>query len=152
MFECIGSGLINEEFSVDLQGLQRIEMFDREYVLIPKNVDLTLVRFGRYMLPVEMNVINQLSGNDIYLTRVDQIEDYGSIHEFIFERATNIQNQQYYLNTDTFHYSLLHRAENKINVLYQEVQLLQASLTWRLTAPIRKFMALFAKKPRHKNV
>jgi len=153
--ECLNAlagGLINEEFSVDLHGTKRIESLTGEYVLTTKKCRSYISSFGRYMLPVEMNVINQISGNDIYLTRVDQIEDYGSIHEFIFERATNIQNQQYYLNTDTFHYSLLHRAENKINVLYQEVQLLQASLTWRLTAPIRKFMALFAKKPRHKNV
>jgi glycosyltransferase involved in cell wall biosynthesis len=157
--ECLNEladSAIDCDFSVDLHGTKGRESLSGEYVLTSKQCKSYLTSFGRSMLPVEMNIINQISGSDIYLARTDQLVDYGNINDYIFERATDIQNQQYYCTTDSFHYSLLHRAQNKVNDLYQQGQIIEsayrestrllesfyASLSWRITAPLRKLLDL----------
>jgi hypothetical protein len=113
------------EFSVDLHGTKRIESFAGEYVVTSKKCKSHISTFGRCMVPVEMNIINRISGNDIYLARIEQIEDYGDIDDYILKRARNMENQMYYCPADTINYSLLQRAKYKVYNLYQQGQLIE---------------------------
>ncbi|SNB46621.1 glycosyltransferase family A protein [Geobacter sp. DSM 9736] len=168
MPECLNNLCGNRfdiKFSVDLHGTKTRESLSGEFVFTSKSCHSYLKSFGRNLLPIELNVACDVPGNDIFLANVDEIKGYGNIHNYILERATNIQYQQYYFGTDTYHYSLLHRAERRINELYQEGQLLEASLressrligeiydslSWRVTAPFRKSLALLKKFHPHKD-
>ena len=111
--ECLNylsNGVFNLNFSVDLHGTKRKENLPNEYVLTAKKSNSCIQTFGRQMLPVEMNIINKICGNDIYLTAIDQIKDYGNINDSIFERAIDITTQQYYYTMESFHHTLLNRA------------------------------------------
>jgi hypothetical protein len=124
--ECLNrlsGGAFDFDFSVDLHGTKRRESCAGEYVFTSKECSSHIRSFGRYMEPVEMNVINQIGGDDIYLVRVEHIKDYGAIDHYILKRARDIENHMYYYTTDTINYSLLHRAKYKLNCLYQHGQL-----------------------------
>lgn len=127
--ECLNrlSGCVFDfDFSVDLHGTKRRESLTGEYVLTSKGCISSVSSFGRYMVPVEMNIISQISGSDIYLARIEQIEDYGTVNDYILKRARNIENQLYYYTIDTYHYSLFHRTRYKINDLYLQGQLFES--------------------------
>ena len=153
--ECLNrlsGGVFDFDFSVDLHGTKRRESYTGEYVFTSKKCTSYINSFGRRMVPVEMNVINQISGNDLYLAQIEMIEDYGTIDDYILKRARNIENQMYYCTTDTTNYSLFHRAKYKINNLYQQGQLIKGvyrettrrlkslynSIRWRLASRLRK--------------
>jgi len=107
------------------------------------------------MLPIEMNVINQISGNDIYLARIEQIEDYGAIDDYIIERARKFENLTYYCATSAFEGSFYNFAQYKIKGLYHQGRLIQGalrvtslllksiynSLSWHLTNILQKLFA-----------
>lgn len=155
--ECLNDlcgGVFNYNLSVDLHGSKKRESLIGDFVLTTKECASFVRSFGRVMFPIEMNIINQISGNDIYLAKVDQIENYGDITEHIRNNAINIQTQQYYYNMDSLHYSLLHRAEARMSELFKYNQVIESaynettrhlgafssSLSWRLTAPLRKLL------------
>ena len=128
--ECLNrlsGGIFDFDFSVDLHGTKRRESYTGEYVFTSKECTSYISSFGRCMVPVEMNVINQVSGNEIYLARIEQIEDYGTIDDYILERARNMENQMYFYPADTVNYSLFHRAKYKICNFYQQGQLIEGA-------------------------
>lgn len=141
--ECLNSlsgGIFKFDFSVDLHGAKRRESLTGEYVVTSKKCTSYISSFGRRMVPIEMNVISQISGDDIYLVRIEQIEDCGVINDYILARARNIENQRYYYTIDTYHYSLSHRLQNKISVLFRQSRLFGG--VYRETT--RRLKSLFA--------
>lgn len=160
--ECLKSLCIwsfNHDFCVDLHGTKQKENCSAEFVLTTKKCNSFIRSFARIMTPIEMNIIHAMDGNDIFLAPAGEVEDVNNIGEYIRNKSINIYEQQYYYNTDYLHYSLLHQAEIRVSELCQRTQVteaeyceatklvssLRASLSWRITTPLRKLLDLFRK-------
>jgi len=117
MPECLGSlcgDTLPRDLSVDLYGSKRIENLTSEYVITPKQCRSYLESFGRRMVPPELNIINRIVGSDLFLARVDQIEELGDINQYLHGRASDPAEQRYYFNTDDIHYARLRDAESRM--------------------------------------
>jgi glycosyltransferase involved in cell wall biosynthesis len=159
-----------DDLSVDLYGSKRRENLSTEYVITSKKCNSYIKSFGKRMFPAELNIINQISGNDLFLTRVDQVELARDINGFICGKAIDISEQKYYFHTDDIHYSRLRNLESKLDEAEQNIRMLssaselsqklqrievmltdsqarlqavESSRLWRLTAPLRKVLDVF---------
>jgi glycosyltransferase involved in cell wall biosynthesis len=171
--DCLGrlSGEpLPDDLSIDLYGSKRRENLPTEYVITSKKCTSYIKSFGRRMFPPELNIINQISGNDLFLTRVDQVEANSDINAFLYGKAIDTTEQKYYFHTDDVHYSRLRELESRLEEAEQNIGLLssasglaqklhdveamlidsrarlqavESSLSWRLTAPLRKVLDLF---------
>lgn len=165
--DCLGTlccSSIPADLSVDLYGSKRMENLVGEYLITPKKSRNYEASFALRMLPPEMNIINRIAGNELFLTRVDQLEKLGNINDFLYGNASSESSQRYYFGTDDVHYLQLRDAEVRLaqaeraigllkntSTLTQHVQQLEssfheckarinameASLSWRITKPLR---------------
>jgi len=165
--DCLGElccSSIPSNLSVDLYGAKRRENLAGEYVITPKKSRSYEDSFALRMLPPEMNIISRIDGNELFLTRVDQLEELGDINGYLYSSASSESAQRYYFGTDDVHYVLLRDAEirlaqaeraiglltttselpqhvQQLELLFQErgarVNAMETSLTWRLTKPLR---------------
>lgn len=150
--------------SVDLYGSKRTGNLTGEYVVTSKKCKSYIESFGRRMIPQELNIIDQVEGNDYYLTKKDQLEDIGDVNHYIYSRAIDENEQKYFFSTDDVHYSLLRRAESRLTQAEDKIELMascselskrlldvekalaesearirsfQSSTSWRITKPLR---------------
>jgi len=150
-----------EDLSVDLYGSKRRENLTGEYVITPKKCRSCISSFGRRMLPLELNIINQIEGNDLFLARSDQLEEFGEINQYLYGKAMDVTEQKYYFNTDDVHYASLRDAEARLRqaerVIGSNAELsgylqhcedvakacqsrlnaIESSHSWRITRPLR---------------
>ena len=88
------SGLNNElagiDFEVDLYGMKNINDISSEYVITTQTVKKSVSSFGRKLKPHELNVIENIEGNEIRLSLTRDMADYG-----VFVRYRNHVNQSY---------------------------------------------------------
>lgn len=150
--------------SVDLYGSKRKENIAGEYVITSKKCKSYIASFGRRMVPQELNIIKQIEGSDIYLAKKDQLEDFGDINKYIYNRAIDVKEQKYFFSTDDVHYSRLKEAESLLAQFEANTELianssemlrrmqcledalsgselriksLSSSRSWRITKPLR---------------
>ncbi len=156
------SGRLDQyDLTVDLYGSKSVQNIRSDYLLTVNPCSSYVEAFGRTMLPAEMNVIHGISGNQIFLTRTSEMHPVEDIDNMLRLKAANIEEQKYYYSTDDMHYSDLYALRSRFHQLedayqsldndYQRVknngldcvsrlQRLESSLSWRLTAPLRKIL------------
>lgn len=156
-----------ENLSVDLYGSKGIENIRSEYVVTSKRSSSYAESFGRRMVPQELNIINQIQGDDFIVARVDSLELDSDINHFLHERAADPVEQRYFFSTDEVHSSRLEATEirlehaetiigsnSELSTYLQQVekaasnnaariQALESSLSWRLTKPLRRLVDRF---------
>lgn len=162
--ECLNSlsgGTLPDDLSVDLYGAKRHDNLTNEYVITSKQCRSYSESFGRRMTPQELNIINRIEGNDLFLARVDQLEEAGDIHQYIYNRAGSEAEQRYYFGTDDVHHvrlrdvesrleqaervigsnselgAYLQQVENRASDCQARLAAIESSLSWRLTKPLR---------------
>lgn len=165
--ECLvtlSGGTLPRDLSIDLYGSKRKENLISEYVITPKQCRSFIESFGRRMVPPELNIINRIEGSDLFLARVDLLEEFGDINQYLYGKAIDPAEQRYYFNTDEVHYarlkdmeSRLENAEAKIMLMANSAELprrlqhleavvsdaearlrsMEGSLSWRLTKHLR---------------
>lgn len=107
--------LNNYDFELDLY--DKKEFFEKEYVITSKPCKNKILSFGRAMKPIEMNIINEIEGDDISLAKGNDV---------IFRPLTlNEFEQEYaYFYKDIFDTKILlrlivNRIKNKIKSMFK---------------------------------
>lgn len=62
------------ELVIDLYGQKPLKEVNGKYLLSSRPTDMPLLSFGRKMFPHEMNIINNIAGNDIHLAPCDSFK------------------------------------------------------------------------------
>ena len=70
------------DYDVDLYGIKRDYELKKAYVLTTKKCEDPLMSFGRYLKPHEMNVILNISGNEIALCKKENIIDHSKENKY----------------------------------------------------------------------
>lgn len=104
--------LLNDySFTVDLYGIKPSRVLGAKYVLTSKKCSEQLYSFAKSMLPMELNIINNIKGNDFHLVLAENCEatnEYSSMkHDLI-----NIESLLYHYN---IYYDTLLETAKKIN-------------------------------------
>ncbi|MFQ5977070.1 MAG: hypothetical protein ACE5OZ_02920 [Candidatus Heimdallarchaeota archaeon] len=63
------------EYEVDLNGTKQLEKITAEHCLTSKPSKTFFFSFGREMKPLEMNIIDEIGGKDLFFCRTDSIEE-----------------------------------------------------------------------------
>jgi len=160
----LSSGTLPDDLSVDLYGSKRRANMTSEYLITPKKCRSYINSFGKRMLPSELNIINRIEGDAFFLAKTDQLENFGDINQYLYGKAIDTTEQRYYFNTDDVHYAWLKDAERRLENAEAKIALMadtaelprrlqqleavafdietrlhvmEASLSWRLTKPLR---------------
>jgi len=115
------------DLSVDLFGSKRMPNLSGEYVLTSKKCLSFRETFGKRLLPQEMNVINRIAGDNLFLARTDQLEEFGAVDQVLFGKASNVAEQRYYFGTSDVHYRPLRYTENRLRQAEENIRLITAS-------------------------
>ncbi len=106
-----------KEFDFEVDLYDKKEFFEKDYVLTSKPCKNRIMGFGRAMKPIEMNIINEVDGNEISLAKSkDVIFRPLSMDEFEYEYA--------YFYKDIFDTKILlkiiiNRIKNKIKSMFK---------------------------------
>jgi len=161
--------LPESDITIDLFGTKPQDSLATEFVVTSKKCENHFASFGRQMLPAEMNIIEAIPGNSFFMTKAKNVMNSADTEKLIYERALDLEVQKYYFGTDDIHYTQLRRFQSifqqlcgnddDTDQLWDKLQKLQsgkkeaedrlaalmASLSWRMTAPLRKALDLVKK-------
>jgi hypothetical protein len=134
------------DFAVDFYGKKDLGQVTNEFVLTSKASKDPIVTYGRELKPVELNVIFEIKGNDIALTKKDNFSADTANEATVFSWFDEANTAYYYNIPREFLYSEgVKAAEKFYNEYYQGIisdkeriiQSIYSSRSWRLTAPLR---------------
>lgn len=133
--------LADKDFVVDLYGVKERDCYTGEYVLTTKRCERSLLSFCRCLLPIEYNIIDNIAGDDIFLSlTADVVEDGGSNHcLYIYKKAADLENILYFYNIAenhfasfqnriTMHVNRIGKLENRIKKLEKEIKRLTSKI------------------------
>ena len=61
------------DYVVDLFGFKQLELYDQPYVLTQKSVRKSIKSYGRNLIPWELNIIENIPGNEIHLAKTADV-------------------------------------------------------------------------------
>lgn len=90
--------LLEYDFDVDLYGVKDKKEIKTEYILTTQKVTDPIKCYGRYIKPHELNVIENIAGNDIFFVKTKNMHGYKSflIHRYHIYTDYETIHQSYY--------------------------------------------------------
>ncbi|MEL6649788.1 MAG: hypothetical protein AAFQ87_03175 [Bacteroidota bacterium] len=64
------------DYIVDLYGIKQLDLFSETYVLTQKKVQQPILSFSNKLKPFEMNLIENIPGNNIHLVRKEEVMEH----------------------------------------------------------------------------
>lgn len=116
--------LREREFVVDLYGIKETHCYTSEFVLTSKKCNGAVATYGKYLLPVEANIVENIPGGDLSLTTPDRISDIEeqNFQTYIYTRCADIEEQKYFYNISDLHYFLLNKEIKKYKAVSEIAQ------------------------------
>lgn len=120
----IATHLNEYDFEVDFYAQKTLQFCEREYVLTTRIGNSPLRTYGRDLRPIELNIANEVEGDDISLLEKEMCS--------VNPGASTFQNLTYYFNIPPEILSAEYqRSESLV------LKSIQESLSWKITKPLR---------------
>jgi len=110
------------DFDVDLYGIKARNELMAEYIITTQKIDNPIKCYGRSIKPHEVNVIENIYGNDIYFSKTEQMKTYKSFLVHRHEAFTDYEIiHKYYYPIRSIHYdklfSIISRKDSEIEFM-----------------------------------
>lgn len=113
--------LAGYDFTVDLYGVKEGHCFTDKYVLTSKQCDACLLSYGKNLLPLEANIIEEVPGENFFLAARESCRPPADIRRYMYDRYTDFEEQKYFYRI----------ADNHLLVLHNQLKALQDKLEAR---------------------
>jgi len=94
---------MDKDFEVDLYGMKIIKDITKPYILTSRSIENPEMTFGKEMKPHEVNIIENISGSDIYFGETMKCKDYNYMRKLL--RCHEKEELTYFYPMRTYHFS-----------------------------------------------
>lgn len=118
----LGGQFGDVEFTVDLHGARDCEQLGSQFVLTSKKCAAFQRAYARSMIPIENNILHEIIGEELFFTRVDDVEHIDSISKYVFLKSNDVEEQRYYYPLAQLHYRIVEEKLDHYNNRIQELE------------------------------
>lgn len=115
--------LRGKDFVVDLNGIKEKHCFAAKYVITSKKCYDSISSYGRYLKPIECNVIENIKGDDILFAEAGSIIDlyYDDFISYIYKKFSELEIHKYYYSLPDSHYMLYDKYKFESRKYFEEL-------------------------------
>ena len=125
---------------MDLYGIKEKVCFDKEYVITSKPCEGYHRSYGKCLIPMEYNIIDSIPGSDLFLAKVEQVNEIDRIGIYIHKQYGNVGQLKYFYNIESLHFHTFNSEIKKLNLILSEAQKQNQVIRNQLNAVQKSFL------------
>jgi hypothetical protein len=125
----LSKSLKQYDFEVDFYAQKNLKNIKKKYILTSRDATDPILTYGKELKPVELNVVCDIEGSMIHLTKTENCNDT--------QNEIADHDVSYYYNIPTYFINHEEQLRNKESYYQKELEAVYNTKSWKLTVPLR---------------